>query len=136
MRLFTAIAIIFSGYINALHSDGCDPNDSICMAHLTQDISDSNDQATLILVGVVGGAVYYFMNRRITDLEDKETDNLLQEINSTGRLPILRKNNFEIAMPIVRTQNDVFENRQNFDSHYQLNRLDFKANIIEFRLSF
>ena len=136
MRLFTAIAIIFSGYINALHSDGCDPNDSMCMAHLTQDISDSNDQATLILVGVVGGAVYYFMNRRITDLEDKETDNFLQEINSTGRLPILRKNNFEIAMPIVRTQNDVFENRQNFDSHYQLNRFDFKANIIEFRLSF
>ncbi len=136
MRFIISIAIIFSGYVNALHSDGCDPNDGACMAHLNQDISDSNDQATLLLVGLVGGSVYYFMNRRIADLEDKEKDDFLQEINSTGRLPILRKNNFEIAMPIVRKQNDIFENRLNFDSHHQLNKFNSEANIIEFRLSF
>tara|TARA_A200000113_G_scaffold167258_2_gene151920 strand:- start:875 stop:1285 length:411 start_codon:yes stop_codon:yes gene_type:complete len=136
MRFFIFAAILFSGYANALHSDGCDPNNGLCMSHLTQDISDSNDQATLLMVGVVGGTVYYFMNRRIADLEDKEKDDFLQEINSTGRLPILRKNNFEIAMPIVRKQNDIFENSLNFGSYHQLNKFNSKANIIELRLSF
>ena len=136
MRFFIVAAIFFSGYANALHSDGCNPNDGACMAHLNQDISDSNDQATLIMVGLVGGTVYYFMNRRISELEDKEKNDFLQEINSTGRIPILKKNNFEISVPVVSKRNSRFKISNNFESYKQLNSFNSETSILEIRLNF
>jgi len=136
MRLLIVAAILFSGYVKALHSDGCNPNDGACMAHLNQDISDSNDQATLIMVGLVGGTVYYFMNRRISDLEDNEKNDFLQEIHSTGRIPILKKNNFEISVPVARKQNSSLKITNNFESYKQLNNFNSEINILEIRLNF
>ena len=135
MRSFSIILFFISFFLPAPHGpDGCDIEDRVCVSHLEQDVSDSNDLAVLKMVAVGGGIAYYFIDRRLDSVEKEE---FAKRVDFLNGVPILDNKNFQIVLPVPsdfrRINPSNVENKiTNFGNKFLNNELE----IVQFRFSF
>tara|TARA_B110000305_G_C19215835_1_gene528118 strand:+ start:331 stop:699 length:369 start_codon:yes stop_codon:yes gene_type:complete len=91
MKYFLAFFFVLSMNI---FSKECNANDTVCVANLLADVSDSNDAALAGMV-VVGFAGYYYF----IDKSPEEKKELMDNFKNGMGLELINRNNFSIEIP-------------------------------------